>query len=341
MHSTTSRSGATLRAGILRKRTRLNPLTRRMLRQIENRHARFSKPTAGRLANFWQRKFLSRESPHSSAIAARTPAERRWNKNSTGFARNRRNIMKRFAIPVLVARIKDGIFAQRPVFWRLNTFGQCRFMPGEPLCPKGSWLSQQRRTLEKLNNLALSGGNMRPLDPEERQLILEKLQYQASMSWDAVRSALKLLYRARGEAGREKALRFNLQDGGDPKLLGNATEAKLEDIFGAGWRTHPHRQSIRDAVQTRLWNADYGQIGEQRVVIRTESECTGLRNDAEQSFIADFGATAAEAAALKNLHLPSGWEPFSTAALMQLLPHLEAGTRFGALLNRASLLLLL
>jgi CRISPR-associated endonuclease Csn1 len=235
--------------------------------------------------------------------------------------------------PGLVARIKDGIFAQRPVFWRLNTLGKCRFVPGEPLCPKGAWLSQQRRMLEKLNNLALSGGNMRPLDKEERQAILEKLQYQASMTWPAVRNALKPLYKARGEAGREKAIRFNLEEGGDPKLLGNATEAKLEDIFGTGWRTHPHRQAVRDAVQTRLWNADYGQIGDQRVVIRSESERTGLRSEAEQSFIADFGATAAEAAALKNLHLPSGWEPFSTAALMQFLPHLEAGTRFGALVN--------
>ena len=110
--------------------------------------------------------------------------------------------------PAFRARVEDTIFAQRPVFWRKNTLGECRFMPGEPLCPKGSWLSQQRRMLEKLNNLAMVGGNARPLDEEERAAILEKLQVQASMSWAGVRAALKPIFKARGEAGREKSLRL-------------------------------------------------------------------------------------------------------------------------------------
>ncbi len=77
-------------------------------------------------------------------------------------------------------RIEDAIFAQRPVFWRKNTLGECRFMPGEALCPRGAWLSQQRRMLEKLNNLAFAAGNARPLDEEERAAILVRLQSQAS-----------------------------------------------------------------------------------------------------------------------------------------------------------------
>ena len=154
--------------------------------------------------------------------------------------------------PELRARIADGRFAQRPVFWRLNTLGKCRFMPDEPLCPKAAWLSQQRRMLEKLNNLALIGGNMRPLDAGERNAILDNLQYQASMTWPTVPNALKPLYKARDEAGLEKAIRFNLEDGGDAKLLGNATEAKLAGVFGAEWPAQPHRQAIRDAVPKTL-----------------------------------------------------------------------------------------
>ncbi|MFL5286358.1 MAG: type II CRISPR RNA-guided endonuclease Cas9, partial [Rhodopila sp.] len=237
----------------------------------------------------------------------------------------------------LRARIEDLIFAQRPVFWRLNTLGRCRFMPGEALCPKGSWLSQQRRMLEKLNNLAIVAGNIRPLTDQEwqeaRQAILDRLQCQASMTWPAVRTALKPLLKRRGEAGQEKTLRFNLEEGGDDKLLGNATEARLAHIFGPGWATHPHRQAIRDAVQHRLWNADYGQIGDQRVVIRPKQERQQRRSEAAQSFITDFGVSAEQASALKELKLPTGWEPFSTAALMRFMPHLEAGVRFGTLLN--------
>jgi CRISPR-associated endonuclease Csn1 len=235
--------------------------------------------------------------------------------------------------PKFRARVEDTIFAQRPVFWRKNTLGECRFMPGEPLCPKGSWLSQQRRMLEKLNNLALVGGNARPLDCEERTAILEKLQVQPSMSWAGVRAALKPVFKARGEAGREKSLRFNLEEGGDSTLLGNALEAKLAKIFGGIWASHPHRRAIRDAVHQRLWEADYGEVGSQRVVIRPESERTKRRDAAARSFIADFGATEEQAAALRDLKLPTGWEPFSTAALQHFMPDLEKGVRFGALIN--------
>lgn len=66
--------------------------------------------------------------------------------------------------PSFKVQIETAIFAQRPVFWRKNTLGRCRLEPGAELCPKGSWLSQQRRMLEKLNNLAIAGGNGRPLD---------------------------------------------------------------------------------------------------------------------------------------------------------------------------------
>ena len=163
--------------------------------------------------------------------------------------------------------LRDAIFVQRPVFWRLNTLGKCRFVLDAPLCPKGSWLSQQQRMLEKLNNLALAGGNQRPLDPEERQAILSRLQTQSSMTWPGVRRALAPVYRARGEPGEEKALKFNLKEGGEKKLLGNPVEAKLANIFGGEWQEHPSKQEIRDSLPRQAWQADYEQVGDQRVVI--------------------------------------------------------------------------
>jgi len=233
----------------------------------------------------------------------------------------------------LRAHIENVVFAQRPVFWRRNALGRCRLVPDAPLCPKGSWLSQRRRMLEKLNNLTLVGDNARPLDREERDAILARLQAQASMSWQGVRAVLRPIFKVQGELGRERSIRFNLEEGGDPKLLGNAIEAKLAEIFRSKWANHPDRQLIRDAIYERLWAADNGQIGEQRVVIRTECERNERRLEAVQSFMADFGVTADEAAALSNLTLPTGWEPFSIVAIQKFLPYLESGVRFGALLN--------
>ena len=115
------------------------------------------------------------------------------------------------------AEVRRTIFDQRPVFWRLNTLGTCRFLPekkGLDLCPRGSWLSQQRRMLEKLNNLQLVSPEQRRLDQEERQTILAKLQTQDSMTWGGVRKALKPLYREQNRRGYEKRLKFK-------ELLGN------------------------------------------------------------------------------------------------------------------------
>jgi CRISPR-associated endonuclease Csn1 len=233
--------------------------------------------------------------------------------------------------PTLREQVERTIFAQKPVFWRTNTLGECRLQPGAELCPKGSWLSQQRRMLEKLNNLAIAGGNARPLDSAERTAILDKLQTQASMSWPGVRRALEPLFKARGES--TKSIRFNLELGGDRKLIGNSLEAKLAGIFGTGWACHPNKTAIRDEVQSRLWAADYGRIGTQRVVILSERERKDRRAEVRETFIRDFGVTPEQANALASIKLPQGWEPYSIAALQKILPELEKGERFGTLIN--------
>ena len=229
--------------------------------------------------------------------------------------------------------IQDAIFVQRPVFWRLNTLGRCRFVPDAPLCPKAAWLSQQRRMLEKLNNLSLAGGNQRPLDPEERLAILSRLQTQASMTWPGVRRALAPLYRARGAPGEERALKFNLEEGGERKLLGNPVEAKLADIFGSEWQDHPRKQEIRESLPHRMLQADYERVGDQRVVILPKAERRARRAEVARHCVEKLGLSNAHVPKVETLKLPSGWEPYSVEALQVMLPHLEDGARFGELIN--------
>lgn len=231
------------------------------------------------------------------------------------------------------AEVRGAIFDQRPVFWRVNTLGACRFLPGAKLCPRGSWLSQQRRMLEKLNNLQLVSPEQRCLDEEERQAILAKLQTQTSMTWAGVRKALAPLYRERNQGGEEKRLKFNLEQGGEKKLLGNMIEAKLDRIFGKAWPEHPHQQAIRDALHEHLWKADYGTCGGQRVVIRPAEERKEHREQAARYFIETFDLSHEQAEEIKNLKLPTGWEPYSTEALQKILPLLEARVRFGEIIN--------
>jgi CRISPR-associated endonuclease Csn1 len=187
--------------------------------------------------------------------------------------------------------------------------------------------------LEKLNNLEIAGGNARPLDEAERHAILKSLQVQQAMSWAGVRKAIEPLFKARGESA--KTVKFNLELGGDPKLLGNPVEARLAVIFGETWQSHPRKDEIRMAVHERLWSADYGRIGDQRVVIKRAAERATDRRSAATSFGTDFGATPQQVAELERMNFPTGWDAFSVSAIQKCLPELEEGVRFGALLASA------
>ena len=274
------------------------------------------------------------------ALAARAPDAKRRGEHAT------RAIVKEEFLRLVAAQapyhavlrdaafhgaVEEAIFAQRPVFWRKSTLGKCALMPGEPLCPKGSWLSQERRMLEKVNNLAIVGGNARRLDEEERGAILAALRTQKTLSWPGVRRVLEPNFKARGESA--KTLRFNLEAGDqEGGLKGNIVEADLAKIFGTCWNSHPLKQELRDFVPEGLWQADYREIGTQRVVIRPGKERASLRKALAQRLVDDFAASATQAEAIVNLHFPQGWEPYSTKALQRLLPQLEQGERFGALI---------
>ncbi len=267
-------------------------------------------------------------------LAEREPHDRKRGKHATRkivedeFDR----IWLRLVPEPFCAAIRGAIFFQRPVFWRLSTLGQCRFIPRACLCPKGSWLSQQRRMLEKLNNLSLAGVSQRRLDDEERRAILAKLQTQSSMTWPSVRRALAPLYLERGASGKEKRLKFNLEEGGEKKLLGNAVEAKLADIFGNAWECHPCKQELRDSIPRLAWQADYEKIGG-RIVIRSATDRATGREQLAQRLVSRFGLSDTQADKIKTMKFPSGWEPYSTDALQAILPLLEDGEKFGEIVS--------
>jgi CRISPR-associated endonuclease Csn1 len=228
------------------------------------------------------------------------------------------------------AHLHDIIFAQKPVFWRLNTLGECRLEPGAPLLGKGSWQSAQRRMLEKLNSLRIEGGNARPLTEAERAEILSKLQTQQAMTFPAIRKVLEPLFQAEGLS--TKYIKFNLENGGEIKIPGNPIESKLAAIFGEAWEAHPQKQTIRETSYGRIGRADYGQIGEQRMVILRTAERAKSRAAAVAAFAKDFDLDETIASKLLELSFPTGWDAFSASAVAKLMPELERGVMMGQLL---------
>lgn len=228
-----------------------------------------------------------------------------------------------------VTALEQTIFDQRPVFWRKATLGACRFIPGAELAAWGSWIAQERRMLEKINNLRIEGAYPRALDDFERAAVFDLLRKQDSASWNGIRRHLKLYWR-KHDLPEKPA--FNLERGGEKGLGANRLENRLATILGERWETDsPLRERLRREIHQRIYDADYGQIGA-RIVIRGEAERCLERARVRDCLKADFALTDEQVDGLAALTFPPGWEPFSQAALWKFLPRLQEGAGFGALL---------
>lgn len=228
-----------------------------------------------------------------------------------------------------VAALEQTVFDQKPVFWRRATLGVCRFMPGAELAASGSWVAQEKRMLEKFNNLRIEEGNGRPLDEQERAALLALLRTQDSVTWGGIRRHLKLYWRKHDLPEKPT---FNLERGGEKGLVGNRLENRLAAIMGDRWHADADlREAMRRDIHAHLYAADYGQVGG-RIVIRREAERRQARAAARDQLKTEYGLTDEQANALAGLTFAPGWEPFSEAALWQFLPRLQQGALFGALL---------
>lgn len=226
----------------------------------------------------------------------------------------------------LRAALAETAFRQRPIFWRLKTLGTCLLEKDAPLCPKGAWIGQRFEMLQTLNNLRLAGGNARPLDEDERRLLLAALETSPSLSFPAARKLLKPVWQRNGTSLKTK---FNFEvEGGKKALPGNALEAALIDAFGEAWNTHPKKDAIRAELQDRLWAIQYRKLGEKRVEIRDGNSAEAER----QRFIAfaqtEWNASRKTAETLSRIEPPAAWLRHSIKAIQKLLPHMEAGLTY-------------
>lgn len=219
------------------------------------------------------------------------------------------------------------MFDQRPTFWRLNTLGHCRFCPDELPAARAAWTTQQFVMLEQINKLRIVGGNQRKIDRREWRIIADIAQRQQSVSFGAIRRALKDLWIAEGQDIHQK---FNLETS-EKAIKGNALEAKLIDIFGDDWEKLPARDSIRAEIHQRIFHADYFQVGNRRIEIRRGREQAALRARAAAAMQHDWNITAEQAEALSKLPLPAGWTRLSAKAISTMLPELEKGIGVGDL----------
>ncbi len=198
------------------------------------------------------------------------------------------------------AELFEAIFHQRPLKPQTDLIGKCELEPGEPRAPLWHPVSQRYRMLQQVNDLRLldPAGFERPLAEEERTELLADLETRGDLAWKQVRKLLGLV----------NGVRFNREAGGEKKLVGNRTAAKLRRVFKHRWEDmspEEREEAARDLT---------GDLSEEELA-RKAVERWGLNE-----LLANEYAT---------LELETGkYLSLSLRAATRLLPRMEAGQSY-------------
>jgi CRISPR-associated endonuclease Csn1 len=195
--------------------------------------------------------------------------------------------------------IHDAIFKQRPLKSQKHLVGTCELEPGRKRAPLALLMSQRFRYLQKINDLQilnLDTGEVRDLTEEERQTLTQSLEHVNELSFPRIRKLLKL----------QRTCRFNLEEGGEKRLMGNRTAAKIIDAIGLE-RWQKLSEQEHDAL-----------VEDMRSIVEDETlkkRCIRVWKFDEET-----------AEKLSQIALEEGYVNFSKQAITMLLPRLEAGT---------------
>jgi CRISPR-associated endonuclease Csn1 len=218
-------------------------------------------------------------------------------------------------------RLHSAIFHQRPLRSQRDTVGLCEIEDGgEHLDPRTGevcrvrkrrrapecfLVSQRFRLMQAVNNLRIlpAHGEPQPLDAKQRALLVAELERRDHLTFPAISELL----------GLPKRTKYNLQEGGEKRLLGNRTQAALLEIFGGRWASLD--PSVKHAVVLELWSAE-------------SDESVAKRAAAAAGPWASLRPTAAEVKDLGSIPLSSDYMALSATAMQRLLPEMERGARY-------------
>lgn len=216
-------------------------------------------------------------------------------------------------------RLGRAILHQRPLKSQRNLVATCELENGgeyvEPKtgsvhlvkrrrrAPECLLVSQRFRLVQKVNDLAVVDdfGQSAYLTAEQRRRLIDDLETNDELTFAEIKKRLGLPVRKS---------KFNLEAGGERKLPGNRTNARLLKVFGPRWtRLSPEE---KDLVVLELWSAP-----DDVVLVRRARERKGIW--------AQLAVTSSEADLLAEIPISSDYMSLSRRAMQRLLPVMEEG----------------
>ena len=204
--------------------------------------------------------------------------------------------------PNLKREIHDAIFRQRKLKSQKGLIGYCEL---ESDCRRAPWAcldAQRYRFLQRVNDLEVIApdGEIHPLTAEERNKLIEALDTEGDLTFSAIRKLLGL--------NKPRGYGFNLEEGGEKRLVGNRTAAKLVGAIGRQ-RWGGLSEADRDRLVEDLLSFEKIQALVQRL-------------------IRVWGFSEADAVQVAEIQLEPDYCRLSRRALRRLLPLLEGGKHY-------------
>ena len=212
-------------------------------------------------------------------------------------------------------RIYDAIFYQRPLKSQKGLIGFCELEQDQRRAPLASLEAQRFRYLQKVNDLEIASpeGQILRLDGEQRTKLIYLMESQAEILFNKIRILLGLKAPRKKKAREEEVkadeakYTFNLEAGGEKKLKGNVTLARLKNEIGDELDKLTHEQLAN-------------MIGD---LIEYEK-----KDALEKRLIERYGLSPDKAAVASDITLENGYCSLSLKALRALLPLMEEGMPF-------------
>jgi len=192
------------------------------------------------------------------------------------------------------------LFFQRPMYWPRSVVGLCELEPKQRRCQRADRRAQRSRLLQEVNNLEYIDPDTHTehkLAPDQRQLLLDKLNRTKEMTFDQIRKALGFL----------ESVKFNLERGSRSKIKGVPVDAMLAATKVLGKKWYDREEEQKDKIVA--------------VLLDNERDDDAVLERA----VREWGMSPKQADAMLGVDFPAGYGNLSLMALERLLPHLEQG----------------
>lgn len=220
----------------------------------------------------------------------------------------------------LKEKVFATIFEQRPLKSQKHLIGKCDLQPTKRRALLATICVQRFRYLQKINDLEIIApdGGVSKLSDRQRTQLIEQLETEGDITWATIRRLFKLTTKKTigytNEAGKKKPIKkgytFNFEEGGDKKIVGNRTAAKIRKHIAEIW--------------DKLESAKQAEMADEILSFQSE---TALANRLQSAWDLDPW----QADAVSKTVLEPGYANHSRKAVNNFLPRLEKGDQYAAI----------